>query len=127
MKGLLDTHAFIWWDSDSAKLSASARAFIQDPGNSIALSVASVWEMLVKSDLGKLTLTQPLREILIRQQANGISILPISLDHVLRLEAFPRPHKDPFDRMIAAQAAVEHMTLVSADPIFAQYPVTVLW
>jgi len=94
---------------------------------SIALSVASVWEMLIKSDLGKLTLTQPLREILIRQQANGISVLPVSLDHVLRLEAFPRPPKDPFDRLIAAQAAVEHMAMVSVDPIFAQYPVTVLW
>ena len=83
--------------------------------------------MLIKSDLGKLTLTQPLREILIRQQANGISVLPVSLDHVLRLEAFPRPPKDPFDRLIAAQAAVEHMAMVSVDPIFAQYPVTVLW
>ena len=126
MKGLLDTHAFIWWDSDPAKLSAAARAFIEAPSNTISLSVASVWEILIKSDLGKLTLARPLSEILTRQKANGISILSVALEHVLRLETFPRPHKDPFDRIIAAQAAAEQMTLISADSIFAQYPVMVL-
>jgi len=127
MKALLDTHTFIWWDSDPARLSPAAQAVIQDPANSITPSVVSVWEILIKSDLGKLTLARPLREILGRQQANGILILAVSLEHVLQLESLPRPHKDPFDRLMAAQAAVEEMTLISADKVFAQYPVRVLW
>lgn len=127
MTGLLDTHAFIWWDSDPARLSANAIAFIRDPANSIAVSVTSVWEILIKSDLGKLKLTTTLREILDRQRANGISLLSISVDHVLQLERFPRLHKDPFDRLIAAQAAFEQMVLISGDNVFANYPVKVLW
>lgn len=127
MTSLLDTHTFIWWDSDPTKLSEKAKAFIEDPANSIVLSVVSVWEILIKSDLGKLTLAKPLRQILSRQQSNGIRILPMSLEHVLELQNLPRPHKDPFDRMLAAQAVVEHMTLISIDAVFANYPVQVLW
>jgi len=127
MKALLDTHTFIWWDSDPARLSPAAQAVIQDPANSITPSVVSVWDILIQSDLGKLTLARPLREILGRQQANGILILAVSLEHVLQLESLPRPHKDPVDRLMAEQAAVEEMTLISADKVFAQYPVRGLW
>ena len=127
MKGLLDTHTFIWWDSDPAKLSAPVLAFLKDPANTVMLSVVSVWEMLIKLQLGKLTLGAPLGTILGQQQANGIQILPITLPHVLALQGLPSPHKDPFDRLLVAQANVEGATLLSADPIFAHYPVTVLW
>ena len=93
----------------------------------IAVSATSIWEIVIKSDLGKLKLARPVREILDRQRANGIAILPVSLEHVLQLESFPRPHKDPFDRLIAAAAAYERMALISSDPIFSKYPVHVLW
>jgi len=127
MKGLLDTHTFIWWDSDPSKLSAKVLAFLQNPANTLLLSVASIWEILIKQQLGKLTLSVPLVTILAQQQANGIQILPVTLDHVLALESLPTPHKDPFDRLLVAQTNVEGAVLLSADPIFAQYPVNVLW
>jgi PIN domain nuclease of toxin-antitoxin system len=138
MTGLLDTHTFIWWDSDPDQLSATALAFLQDPANTVLLSVVSPWEMLIKQQLGKLTLRLPLQQILAQQQANGIQILPVRLEHVLAVEGLPTPHNDPFDRLLAAhndpfdrllaaQAKVESVALVSADPIFAQYPVQVLW
>jgi PIN domain nuclease of toxin-antitoxin system len=127
MKGLLDTHTFIWWDSDPAKLSAKALAFLRDPANTVLLSVVSVWEILIKLQLGKLTLTTPLATIVAQQQANGIKILPVTLDHVLAVGNLPTPHKDPFDRLLVAQANVEGAVLLSADAIFSRYPVNVLW
>jgi PIN domain nuclease of toxin-antitoxin system len=127
MKGLLDTHTFIWWDSDPSKLSAPALAFISDPANAVLLSVVSVWEIVIKLQLGKLTLARPLHTILADQQANGIHVLSVTLPHVLAVEGLPTPHKDPFDRLLVAQANVEGAVLVSADPIFAHYPVKALW
>jgi len=127
MKGLVDTHTFIWWDSDPSKLSPAALSFLRDPTSIVLLSVVSIWEMLIKLQLGKLTLRLPIRTILAQQQANGVQVLPALLDHVLAVESLPTPHKDPFDRLLVAQANVEGAELVSADPIFAHYPVKVLW
>lgn len=128
MKILLDTHTFIWWDSDLANLSPNALRLCQDQANTLLLSVASVWEMQIKLQLGKLTLKLPLAEIIeTQQQANNIEMLPIHLKHVLALESLPAPHKDPFDRLIIAQATVEGMLLLSCDPIFGKYPVNVMW
>lgn len=127
MKLLLDTHAFIWWDSDPAQLSAPALAALRDPGNEVWLSVASVWEMVIKAQLGKLALRLPLADIVTQQQANGLQILPITLAHALAVEGLPMIHKDPFDRLLIAQANVEGAELVSADPLVRQYPVRVLW
>lgn len=127
MKGLLDTHAFIWWDSEPGKVSAPALAFLQDPSNTVFLSVVSVWEILIKQQLGKLTLAAPLPTILAQQQANGVQILPVHLTHVLGLTNLPPHHKDPFDRLLAAQSIVEGAALISADPVFAKYPVSVVW
>lgn len=127
MKGLLDTHTFIWWDTQPSKLSARALAFLHDPANTLLVSVVSVWEMLIKSKLAKLTLNAPLASIVAQQQANGIQVLPVVLDHIWALEILPLHHKDPFDRLLIAQANVEGAVLLSADPVFAQYPVTVLW
>jgi len=127
MKGVLDTHTFIWGDSDPGKLSAAARTFIADPANEVLLSVVSVWELVIKLQLGKLTLARPLPTILAHQQANGIHVLPVTLSHVLAVETLPTPHKDPFDRLLVAQANVEGAVILSADPIFAHYPVKVLW
>ncbi len=128
MIGLLDTHTFIWWDSDRSQLSPAALAFIQDPANVIMLSVVSAWEIQIKVQAGKLVLTGPLPAIIAQQVASSsIRILPISLNHILALGALPTPHKDPFDRLLVAQANVEGAVLLTADAIFAQYPVTVLW
>src|SRR5437870_2947337 len=114
MKGLLDTHTFIWWDSDPSKLSATALTFLRDPANTLLLSVVSVWEILIKLQLGKLTLGLPIRTIVAQQQVNGVQILPVTLDHVLAVEGLPMPHKDPFDRLLVAQANTEGAKLVSA-------------
>ena len=87
---LLDTHAFIWWDSDPAQLSAAALAAVRDPANEVWLIVASVWEMVIKAQLGKLTLRLPLADIVRQQQANGLRILPVALAHVLGVEGCRR-------------------------------------
>jgi PIN domain nuclease of toxin-antitoxin system len=127
MRGLLDTHTFIWWDSTPSKLSAAALSFLQNRANTILLSVASVWEMVIKIQLGKLTLHAPLVTILTQQQANGLQILPVALAHVLALESLPTHHKDPFDRLLVAQTKLEADLILSADPVFVRYGVKVLW
>lgn len=128
MKLLLDTHTFIWWDSEPARLSPQALALCQDPQNSLLLSVASVWEMQIKLQLGKLRLTLPLAELIESQQrANNLEILPVLLAHVLALQHLPAHHKDPFDRLLIAQANVEDVALVSNDPMFPKYTNKVLW
>src|SRR5438128_11497430 len=127
MKLLLDTHAFIWWDSDPVQLSAPALTALRDPANEVWLSVASVWEMVIKAQLGKLALRLPLAHIVSQQQANGLRILPVTLAHALGVEGLPAIHKDPFDRVLIAQANVEGAELVSADQVVRQYPVRVLW
>jgi PIN domain nuclease of toxin-antitoxin system len=127
MKLLLDTHTFIWWDSQRAKLSPNALELCQNPANTLTLSVASVWEMQIKHQLGKLTLHLPLREILEAQvQQNALDILPIEVSHVLALDQLPLHHRDPFDRLLIAQANVEQMILVSCDPIFETYSMPVV-
>jgi PIN domain nuclease of toxin-antitoxin system len=127
MKLLLDTHTFIWMDSDPGRLSATAATALRDPANGVWLSVVSVWEMAIKADLGKLVLRQPLDQIVRDQQANGVQIIPVQLAHVLGVVGLPAAHKDPFDRLLVAQAVAEGMELVTADPVFAHYPVRVLW
>ena len=128
MKLLFDTHAFIWWDSAPANLPASVLALCQDPANILLLSVVSAWEMQIKSHLGKLKFASPLGEIFAgQQQANNIEILPITLDHVLNLETLPDHHKDPFDRLLVAQALAEDARLISDDPMIQQYPVKLAW
>lgn len=128
MRLLLDTHTFIWWDSEPAKLSAQALALCQDRQNSLLLSVASAWEMQIKLQLDKLKLTLPLSELLESQrQTNYLEILPILLPHVLALQQLPAHHKDPFDRLLIAQAAVEDVVILSNDPMFPKYTNKVLW
>jgi len=128
MRLLLDTHAFIWWDNDLAKLSTPARALCQDTSNTLLLSVASVWEMQIKIQLGKLQLPLPMSDMIAGQQSrNRLEVLPINLPHVLALENLPVHHKDPFDRLLIAPAIVENAVLVSRDDVFKHYPVNVQW
>lgn len=128
MKLLFDTHAFIWWDSNPTRLPAQILALCQNPDNDLLLSVASVWEMQIKMQMGKLKLTTPLREIIeSQQQTNQITMLPITLPHVLALETLPPHHKDPFDRLLIAQAIVEDAVLITGDAVFAKYSVKLIW
>jgi PIN domain nuclease of toxin-antitoxin system len=128
MKLLLDTHAFLWWDSDPSKLSPQALAACQEPTNSLLLSVASAWEIQIKLQLGKLKLALSLETLIEgQQQTNRLEILPVTLPHVLALRTLPAHHKDPFDRLLIAQANVEGAALVGSDPAFESYPVKRLW
>ena len=127
MRILLDTHIFLWADNDPEHLSPTAKASIEDTANSLVLSAASIWEIQIKAQLGKLALRLPLAELIDdQQQTNGIEILPKTLAHVLTLDALPQHHRDPFDRLLAAQAKTEGLTLLSADPVFKQYPVSLV-
>lgn len=127
MKLLLDTHAFIWWANAPEKLSETALKACQDNDNDLILSVASVWEMQIKTQLGKLRISRPLEDLIRLQQANGLQVLPVELAHVLGLSALPSNHKDPFDRLLIAQANEEDAALISADSIFSSYSVRLLW
>ena len=128
MNLLLDTHTFLWWDSAPNKLSPQVLALCQDQTNEMIVSVVSVWEMQIKSQLGKLQLKLPLEEIINTQQkTNNVQVLPITLAHVLALGKLPMYHKDPFDRLLVAQTNVEEVVLVSRDKIFEQYSVKLLW
>jgi len=127
MRLLLDTHVFIWWADQQESLSSTALSALKDEANELVLSVASVWEMQIKVQLGKLKLSMPLRELVLSQvETNGLKILPVELEHVLVLDTLPFHHKDPFDRLLIAQSIQEDVTLVSADPEFPAYSVKLL-
>jgi len=128
MKVLLDTHAFIWWDGNPTRLSPHVLALCQNRDNTLMLSVASIWEMQIKLQLGKLTMKMPLAELIeSQQQTNNLEILPITLTHVLALQNLPLHHKDPFDRLLIAQAGIEEAVLISGDAAFAKYDVRLMW
>ncbi len=128
MKLLLDSHAFIWWDENPSRLGPVANRACFDPANELVLSVASVWEIQIKVMLAKLRLGKPLRQMVADQvQRNGLEILPVNLEHALSLDSLPSLHKDPFDRLLIAQAIAENCTLVTHDQAIAQYPVAIIW
>jgi len=110
---LLDTHVFLWWCADDSRLSEQARTAIADPENEVSLSAASVWEMAIKESLGRLTLPEPVSRVTVRL---GFRALPITFEHAEAAGRLPSVHRDPFDRMLVAQAWVEGLTLVTHDP-----------
>lgn len=128
MNLLLDTHCFIWWDSDPNKLSPRSLALCEDPANDLFLSVASLWEIQIKHQLGKIILRAPIQRLLADQQAsNGISLLPIQANHVFEVGTLPQLHSDPFDRILIAQARIEGLRLISHDAAIRKYPIAVEW
>ncbi len=128
MKLLLDTHAFLWFIMGSSNLSGNARTLIEDPANERLLSVASLWEVAIKVSLGKLTLSAPFEHLIPAQLTlNGIELLNIKVDHLSRLTSLPFHHRDPFDRLIAAQALVENIRVVGVDAALDTYGVTRHW
>lgn len=123
MKFLLDTHALIWWLANDATLSQAARTVIANPDNLIFVSAASAWEIAIKKQIGKLNIPDDL-ETQIEQ--NDFQPLPIIISHAAYIEKLPLHHKDPFDRIIIAQAICEKMKIVTRDKQFDAYPVDVI-
>lgn len=128
MRLILDTHVFIWWDSEPERLSPRALSLCRDRENQLHVSVASLWEIQIKSQLGKLKLSTPLPDIVAAQQeANGLVLLSIHPNHTYALDSLPALHKDPFDRMIVAQARTEKLRVVTHDELLRKYPIDTEW
>jgi PIN domain nuclease of toxin-antitoxin system len=128
MRLLLDTHAFLWWIADDAQLSKRARSAIATRRDECFVSIASCWEIAIKVSLEKLKLEAPVDRFIPEQLAvNSFSLLSIEFGHVARVARLPFHHRDPFDRLLAGQALIDDLTVVSADPIFRRYGVKRLW
>lgn len=127
MNLLIDTHIFIWLQIELHKLSAKRIQMLEDKSNTLFLSLASVWELQLKIQLGKFSFPKPLPEVIqAQQEINDLRILPITLEHIYELKNLPFHHKDPFDRLLIAQSIVEDFTLVTDDPKFSDYSVKIL-
>lgn len=127
MRLLLDTHAFLWFLLDDPRLSATARAVVEDPLNNVEVSPASYWEIAIKIGPRKYALPEPYQAFMEREIAeNDFRILPIEPKHTA-LTTMPLHHKDPFDRLLVAQATVEGIPLVSADPLLDAYGIRRIW
>ncbi|MDR3544234.1 MAG: type II toxin-antitoxin system VapC family toxin [Candidatus Limnocylindrales bacterium] len=129
MRVLLDTHAFLWWTSeDGRRLSDRARALLIDPSTDALVSVASAWEIAIKAATGRLEIDgEPEAWVPERITRYGFSPLPVELAHALRAGRLPLIHRDPFDRLLVAQAQVEGIPIVTSDPSIARYAVEVIW
>ena len=124
MKLLLDTHTFIWWQEESNTVPIRVKRLIKNPKNSIYFSVVVAWEIAIKKSLGKLKTPEDVKEAIAE---NRFLTLPITIDHALAVQHLPHHHKDPFDRLLIAQAKIENLTLVSRDAHFKRYDVETVW
>jgi len=128
MRVLLDTHTFLWWISNDTRLSSRAREIISDGNNELLLSAASGWEIAIKVRLGRLQLPyEPERFIPEQLAINAIQSLPIKMSHALHTYNLPIYHRDPFDRIIIAQAQLEGLPILTSDPQIAKYKVEIIW
>lgn len=128
MRLVIDTHTLIWAMDDPVKLSGPATAALQAPANDLLLSAATVWELAIKIGQGKLRLSLSYRQWMDKAIADlGLTILPVTVEYAERQADLPTHHKDPFDRLIIAQALVEGVPVVCADTIFDSYGVIRLW
>lgn len=128
MRLLLDTHALLWWWTDDPALPADMRARIADSATEIVVSAASAWEVATKARVGKLPgLEQAAARFAELVAADGFSELPITQHHAMRAGGYDVAHRDPFDRMLAAQSEIERMPIVSRDPALAAFPCEIVW
>jgi PIN domain nuclease of toxin-antitoxin system len=128
MRVLIDTHVFIWWTSDAQKLSFPVLNLIGDPNTEVILSIVSIWEMQIKLSLGKLQLKTALPELVEDElKRNRIHLLSIDLSHIYALSNLPNHHRDPFDRLLIAQAQSEALIIISIDEKFDSYEVERFW
>jgi len=127
MNLLLDIHIFLWAFGQPDKLASHLQDAIRNPDNALILSVVSVWEMQIKAQIGKLSLPMSVREfVAIQRVLNHVQSLPVVERHIWTLDTLPMRHRDPFDRLLIAQALTEQWRIVTVDPIFAQYPAQLL-
>jgi PIN domain nuclease of toxin-antitoxin system len=127
MRLLLDTHIFIWWADEPERLPPFILNALMDEENDLLRSVVSLWEMQIKTQLGKLAMSRPLDHLVsLQQSVNELELLPVLAHHVFALDELPLLHKDPFDRMIIAQSQIEKMTIVTVDKAFQAYEVALL-
>ena len=128
LKVLLDTCTFLWLDASPERLGPAARVALAKSSTTRFLSHATIWELAIKTSLGKLSLTTELPEIIEAYEKRGIiTLLPIELPHLYRLAALPWVHRDPFDRLLVAQALAEGLTLITPDPTINGYGAETLW
>ena len=128
MRVLLDTHAYLWFIAGDERLSARGREVIAAPDADLLFSTASLWEIAIKHSIGKLPLAHPFGDLFPAQlDADGLRTLPIHASHLARLVDLPFHHRDPFDRLIIAQALVEGVPILTRDQSFAAYPVETVW
>jgi len=128
MRVLLDTNSFLWFISGSNRLSIDAQRFIADLDNQLVLSLASLWEIAIKISIGKLELLQPFDQLIPQQiKENDIHVMLIELSHLTKILGLPFHHRDPFDRLIIAQALTEGLSVISPDIVFSKYSVKLIW
>ena len=128
MRALLDTNAFLWFISGSDRLSQNARNIMVDFNNDLVLSTESLWEMAIKTSIGKLELLDSFdRLIPVQLEKHAIDVLSIRLDHISKIIDLELYHRDPFDRLIIAQGITEQIPVITSDAMFAKYPVKVIW
>ena len=128
MRALIDTHVLLWWLTDDERLSDTARRSFTKGRSTLLWSAASSWELAVKISLGKLSLPAPLRTYLPRKlREQGITPLSIEHSHAFKVAELPRHHRDPFDRMLVAQALVEKVPIISVDARLGEYEVRIVW
>jgi PIN domain nuclease of toxin-antitoxin system len=121
---LLDTQVWLWMQASPERFNDHARSLVEDPASTLMLSAASSWEIAIKHRLGKLELPEP-PDVYVpdRMRSGGVTALPVEHSHALRVSRLEPHHRDPFDRLLVAQALVEHVPILSADPVFARYGV----
>ena len=128
MRAILDTHTFLWWVLDIPRLSADARSILEDGANELLFSAASAYELTIKAQTGRLTLPEPAHSYVpSRLVANAFKPLSIELTHALRAGSLPAIHRDPFDRVLIAQAQIEGLPILTADPAISRYDVETIW
>ncbi len=124
MRLLIDSHALVWWFESLPVLSLPARNAITDPSNEVLVSVAALWELMIKVSTGKLSLPADIETMVVGE---GFAVLPITFAHLRVIPALPRHHRDPFDRMMIAQALAEGIPIATSDRAFAAYGVQIVW
>ena len=127
MRILIDTQAFIWFVENDKQIPVKMKKYLENPENSIIVSIASLWEMTIKMSLGKLFLNCDIKEMTEKIYNNGFEILPILPEHIIKLSTLIYLHRDPFDRIIISQGLTENMPIVSSDKIFDNYGINRKW
>ena len=128
MKALLDTHVFLWWNTDDSKLSPLAREVIGNGDNEIYISAVSAWEITIKYQIGRLELPEPPQQYVPNRMAmHRFLAMPIQVSHTLQISALPPLHKDPFDRLLIAQSQMENIPLITADDALRNYDIEIIW